>query len=78
MLATVFEGTQIAKVLESSGVVVPPENIDLFVTAMLDLAGNAEQRQQLGKNARNYALEYLGRDAVLARFEESLLKCISG
>jgi len=78
VLATAFEGTQIAKVLELSGVVVPPENVDLFVAAMLNLAENVEQRQQLGKNARDYAVKFLGRDAVLARFEESLLKCISG
>ena len=78
VLATAFEGTQIAQVLESSGVIVPPDNVDLFVNAMLDLAGNAEQRLQLGKNARDYAVEYLGRDAVLTRFEESLQDCISG
>jgi len=77
VLATAFEGTQIAEVLEFSGVVVPPGNADLLVEAMVDLASNAEQRQQLGQNARDYAVEYLGRDAVLARFEESLQKCVS-
>ena len=77
VLATAFEGTQIAEVLESLGVIVPPENADLLVEAMVNLAGNAGQRQQLGKNARDYAVEYLGRDAVLARFEESLQKCVS-
>ncbi len=77
VLATVFEGTQIAKVLESSGVVVPPENADFFVNAMVSLAENIEQRRQLGKNARDYAVEFLGRDAVLARFEEALQECIS-
>ena len=76
VLATAFEGTQIAEVLSSSGVIVPPENADLFIDAMVNLAGNAEQRQQLGKNARDYAVEYLGRDAVLVRFEESLQECI--
>jgi len=77
VLATAFEGTQIAEVLESTGVIVPPEDVEAFVDAIVDLAGNAEQRQQLGKNARDYAVEYLGRDAVLARFEESLQQCIS-
>jgi len=77
VLATAFEGTQIAEVLESLGVIVPPENADLLVEAMVNLAGNAGQRWQLGKKARDYAVEYLGRDAVLARFEESLQKCVS-
>ncbi len=77
VLATAFEGTQIAEVLEFSGVVVPPGNTELFIDAMVDLTGNTGQRRQLGKNARNYAVEYLGRDAVLARFEESLQECVS-
>ena len=77
VLATALEDTQIAKVLVSSGVIVPPGNVDLFIAAMLELARNAEMRQKLGKNARGYAVEYLGRDAVLARFEESLQECIS-
>ncbi len=77
VLATAFDGTQIAEVLEFSGVVVPPGNDDLFIDAIVDLTGNAGQCRQLGKNARNYAVEYLGRDAVLARFEESLQKCVS-
>ena len=72
VLATAIDGTQISKVLESAGIVVPPENIDAFVKAMLDLAGDAERRQQLGKKARKYAVEHLGHKAVLARFEKDL------
>lgn len=77
VLATAFEGAQIAEVLDSTGVIVPPENIDLFVSAMMSLVENDQQRQQLGNNAREYAVENLGRDAILARFEESLQKCVS-
>lgn len=76
VLATALEGTQIAEVLESAGVIVPPENLDLFVDAIVGLAGNAELQQQLGENARAYAVNHLGRDAVLKRFEESLKNCI--
>ena len=76
VLATALESTQIAEVLESAGVIVPPENLDLFVNAIVGLAGNAEQQQQLGKNARAYAVNHLGRDAVLKRFEESLKNCV--
>jgi putative colanic acid biosynthesis glycosyltransferase WcaI len=77
VIAMAMEETQIAKVLESSGVVVPPENTDLFVKAIVDLANNAEKRQLLGKNARKYAEEHLGRDAVLSKFEQSLVECVS-
>ena len=77
VLATAFEGTQIADVLDSTGVIVPPEKVDLFVNAMVSLVENDQHRQQLGKNARKYAVDNLGRDAILARFEESLHKCMA-
>lgn len=76
ILATALEGTQIAAMLESTGVIVPPENVEFFVKALVGLAKNAEQRQQLGKNARDYATEHLGRDTLLSRFEESLQECV--
>ncbi len=78
VLATAFEGTQIAAALESSGVIVPPGNTDLFVTAILELAGNVDQRLQLGKNARAYAVKYLSRDAILSRFERQLDDLVGG
>jgi colanic acid biosynthesis glycosyl transferase WcaI len=74
VLATALAGTQIAKVLESTGVVTPPENVDAFVKALLNLARNAQQRLKLGQKAREYAVEYLGHDAVLRRFEDELKK----
>jgi len=72
VLATAIEGTQIAKVLEEAGIVVPPENTDLFVEAILKLVLDEEQRLVLGKKAREYAVEHLGHDAVLKLFEEEL------
>ena len=72
VLATAFEGTQVAKVLESIGVVVPPENIGKFVKALLDLAENSKKRNQLGQKSRDYAVNHLGSEAVLLQFEVSL------
>jgi colanic acid biosynthesis glycosyl transferase WcaI len=74
VLATAHGGTQVANVLESIGVVVPPENTDEFTNAILDLDGNAERRNQLGKKARDYAVEYLATEAILIQFEENLKK----
>ena len=76
ILATANKETQIAKVLETSGVVVPPENVELFVQALLDLARDPKRRKLLGDEARRYALEYLSREAVLTRFEKNLISCI--
>ena len=76
VLATAIDGTQIAKVLESTGLIVSPENVDAFVQAIRQLSENTAQRQQLGKNARDYAVKHLGHNAVLARFGESLRQVI--
>lgn len=76
VLATAFEGTQIAKVLESCGIIVPPENIEVFVTSLVKLAENATQRVLLGETARDYAVAHLSRDALLNRFEDDLLECV--
>ena len=77
ILATALEGTQIAKVLVEAGIVVPPENTDLFIEAILKLALDEKQRLVLGKKAREYAVEHLGHDAVLRRFEEELRAVLS-
>jgi len=76
VLATALDGTQIAQALETTGVIVPPEDTDLFVKAIVELSENEERRQNLGKNARQYAIDYLGKDAILSRFEASLRECV--
>jgi len=76
VLATAYPDTQIAEVLESAGIIVPPENLDLFADAILHLASNSGLRQNLGNNAREYAVKHLGKEAILSRFEESLLSCV--
>lgn len=76
VLATALDGTQIAKVLESTGVVVPPENVDAFVEAILDLSENTQQRMDLRSNARAYAVANLSHEAVLGQFEKELKKSL--
>ena len=75
-LATANKETQIAKVLDASGVVVPPGNVEMFIKAIIDLAADPEQRRLLGENARRYAVEHISREAVLTRFEKNLISCI--
>ncbi|VAW70385.1 Glycosyl transferase, group 1 [hydrothermal vent metagenome] len=76
VLATALEGTQIAQALETTGVIVQPEDADLFVKAIVDLSENKERRQNLGESARQYAIDHLGKDAILSRFEASLRECV--
>jgi len=72
ILATVDKGTQIATVLENTGVIVPPSNVDRLVHGVIDLSNNDDLRAELGKNARLYAIENLSIDVILERFNQAL------
>ena len=72
VLATALEGTQIAKVLELSGVIVPPEDSTALADAILYLARQPELCRRMGLAGRDYAVSHLSRDAVLLKFEEAL------
>jgi len=76
ILSTVNEGTQVATVLEKSGIIVPPGDLTRFSNALVDLVNDKELRVQLGENARQYAVEHLGLDTVLGRFEQVLHEII--
>jgi colanic acid biosynthesis glycosyl transferase WcaI len=67
-------GTQLAEVVENRGIVVPPENCPAFAEAIDRLASHPELREKLGRNARDYAVSNLEKNAVLGRFEQELLK----
>jgi len=76
VLATVDKHTQIASALDEAGVIVPPGDLSAFINELKNLAKDKQFRDELGKNARTYAVEYLSRDAILTRFEQSLQKLI--
>lgn len=72
VIGTAAPGTQVAAALGHCGIAVPPlDNAALF-GAVRSLADAAERRRTLGAAARAYALEHLGRDRVLTRFETAL------
>jgi len=77
VLATALKDTQVSIVVENKGIVVPPDDVEGFTEALVVLADNPELRWKFGENARDYAVKYLGQDAVLGRFEESLKACVS-
>jgi colanic acid biosynthesis glycosyl transferase WcaI len=77
VIATAAPGTQVALALESCGIAVPPLNNQALFTAVRKLADDPHMRHHLGVAARAYAVEHLGRERVLKRFEAELLSAIA-
>lgn len=73
VVATAYPGTAVHEAVEGRGLVVPPGDVEAFVGALMELAADREKRAHLGARARSYAVRHLDRDAVLARFEQTLL-----
>ncbi|HEY5382091.1 MAG TPA: glycosyltransferase WbuB [Acidobacteriaceae bacterium] len=78
VLATAEKGTQVADVVEGRGVVVGAESPQCLVKALHMLTENGELRAQMGAEARAYAVEHMGREQVLRRFERDLLDVVAG
>lgn len=74
VLTTAHMGTELASVVSGHGCgsVVPPDDTEAFIDALLTLAGSAELRAKLGAAARCYAETHLARDRVLVDFEQAL------
>jgi colanic acid biosynthesis glycosyl transferase WcaI len=81
IIVTAEAKTQVAQVVSGStrvvsepcGIVVPAEDPVALHQAVDRLVQSPELRASLGQAARRYAVQYLGRDQVLARFEQDLL-----
>jgi colanic acid biosynthesis glycosyl transferase WcaI len=72
VIGTAAPGTQVAVALSHCGIAVAPlDNAALF-RAVRTLADAPDKRRALGAAARGYAVEHLGRDRVLERFETGL------
>jgi putative colanic acid biosynthesis glycosyltransferase WcaI len=77
VIATAAPGTQVALALGSCGIAVPPlDNAALFA-AVRTLADEPQMRHALGVAARAHAVEHLGRERVLERFEAELQAAIA-
>jgi colanic acid biosynthesis glycosyl transferase WcaI len=64
--------TEIGKVVSSRGILVPPGDAAAFARAITRLAENPGERQNLGKAAREFAVEELDRKEILSQFTEVL------
>jgi colanic acid biosynthesis glycosyl transferase WcaI len=72
VIATADPGTQVAAVVEGRGLVVRTEDTAALHAAVSRLVEDEELRLQLGRAAREYAVENLSKQQVLKRFEIDL------
>ena len=75
-VTTAHSGTELATVVQSCGVVVPPNDLPAFLEALDLLVRSPATRLQMGGAARQHAENHLGRDRVLADFEQALKRCV--
>ena len=78
VLATADRGTMLAEVISGEaeggalGLTVAPGDAGTLYEAAKRLIGSPELRRTQGRNARQYAVQWLSKDEVLARFEQQL------
>ncbi len=68
IIATAHPGTELANVVSQTGIVTPPGDVDALVHAILQLAGSAELRKQLGKNSLELVKNKWSQEQVLSLF----------
>ena len=88
VIATAEQGTQVAEVIggrldleaaaEPCGLVVPSGDLDALTRAVRHLAADPFLRCRMGAAARRYAVEHLGQEEVLLRFEAELTRAAHG
>jgi colanic acid biosynthesis glycosyl transferase WcaI len=71
-IATAAPDTELGRVAAESlaGVLVPPEDAAALAGAVSDLARQADTRRKMGLAGRKFAQDRLGRDKILAQWEE--------
>ncbi|MGO4306585.1 glycosyltransferase WbuB [Cupriavidus sp. RAF12] len=74
VVATAQEGTELARLVASCGIVVDPGDSVAVANAIAELADDPERRRALGEIGKAWAERHLDREPVLLRLEETLLK----
>lgn len=77
VIATAAAGTQVALALDYCGIAVPPQDMQALFAAVRMLANAPDLRRLMGEKARAYAVEHLGRERVLERFETDLQDAVT-
>lgn len=73
VVATANQGTDLATVVETCGLVVPPENPAAMAQAINTLVNNPTLRENLGAAGYQYAHTHLDSDAVLGKLESDFI-----
>ncbi len=76
VVATAHAGTELAEVVQGCGLVVPPDDAQAFVNAVMALAADPALSERLGAAGYAYALAHLDKEAVLRKFEADLFALI--
>jgi colanic acid biosynthesis glycosyl transferase WcaI len=76
VIATAAGGTQVALALDGCGIAVPPLDMPALFSAVRTLADDPMVRHAMGAAARTHAVEHLGRERVLERFEADLQNAV--
>jgi len=77
VIATAERDTQLARVVEGCGLVVPSADPKALYAAARRLVDNPDLRASLGQAAREYAVKNLSKERVLRRFEQDMIALIS-
>jgi len=77
VVATAHMGTELADVVTSCGIVVPPEDPQAMAKAISTLAQDPAMRERLGAAGFLYAQANLEKDTVLKKFEAELLALVN-
>ena len=77
VVAVAKDSSEVAIAVKGNGIVVPPGSSKKFCDAILRLVNDRELRLKLGKNARQYALDYLDKNKILRQFERDLNQCVN-
>lgn len=77
VLVGAHSGTELSNVVQSCGMVVPPEDAQSFYESLIVLASDSGLRQRLGLAGFKYAINNLDRDRILSNFESKLKSLIN-
>ncbi len=76
VLVTAKIGSELANIVQSRGIVVPPENPQAFYDALLILISDKDLRDKLGIAGFEYAVNNLDRNHILLGFESKLIELL--
>ncbi len=77
VIATANPDTELGRIVNEAGVLVPPEDPAALADAIRKLSRSSEQREALGNKGRAYAVENWDAEIVLAQFHQHLQELIA-